>query len=226
MGETRFPRQLAYIVNIAQVYYCRDSSRGKLLRSCFFRTVLANKKMDVIVFEPKETNNNRASSVYLRKTQRVPWGTLPSISFSKRKRKIRLHGLNSPIPRQNRPRSHLPDNKIQQGHSTVSSRRRIPPQKRHTLRKLDEHRQNTQTNNQTKLRTSPFHPGPRPATRNEKGQRRSRSSGNSKALTRPHTIRKQRHGNQRLDSGRNWKNQTLPLERTGKLHRHRRYHTD
>ena len=142
MGETPFPRQLAYIVNIALIYDCRDSSRKR--QTCSEGTLLfqdssGKQKMDVIVFEPKKTNNNRASSVYLRKTQRVPCGTLSSISLSKRKRKISLHGLNNPIPRQNRPRSHLPNNKIQQGHSTVSSRRRIPPQKRHTLRKLDEH---------------------------------------------------------------------------------------
>src|SRR3972149_11369281 len=138
--------------------------------------------MDVRIFEPNKTNNNRASSVYLRKTQRIPCRTLSSISLSKRKRKTRLHGLNSPIPRQYRQRSHPPNNKIQQGHSTVSSRRRIPPQKRHTLRKLDGYRQNTQTNDQTKLRTLPFHLGPRFATWNEKGQCRSRSSGNSKTF--------------------------------------------
>jgi hypothetical protein len=42
---------------------------------------------------------------------------------------------------------------------------------------------------------------------------------NPKTLTSPHTVRKQRHVDQRLDSGRNRKNQTLPLERTGKLRR-------
>src|SRR3990172_97706 len=68
----------------------------------FFKTVLTNKKMGLRIFEPKKTNNNRASSVSFREIWRVPFRALSIFGNRKRTRNSYLRHSNNRVPRQHR----------------------------------------------------------------------------------------------------------------------------